>query len=300
MTARIPVTRAELAEGLRALGMRPGGTVLVHASLSSLGYVVGGAVAVCEALRLAAGTSATLVMPGFSPQLVHPAAWRSERREDEDPDRLGAETPLFDRRSTPVAHTIGLVAECFRSLPGIVRSGHPHVSFLAQGPHARQVTAEHPLQWRLSDLGPLGRLWDLDAEVLMIGTSWSTCTALHLAEYRVHYPGRRYGRWPVPVGLRSDGRTRWAQVPELVVWEGDFDVLGESAGSARRVNSGTVGQARCRLVPLRDLVDLATRWLPEHRDLTRFTDPPGWVGLEPADGGLPGSNRMDDYQRAGT
>ncbi|WP_255432168.1 AAC(3) family N-acetyltransferase [Cellulomonas sp. SLBN-39] len=55
--------------------------------------------------------------------------------------------------------------------------------------------------------------------------------------------------------------------------EGDVDELGESSGSTVRVMSGMAGRAPCRLVPFRELVDHATRWLPEHRELTRFTDP---------------------------
>ena len=37
-----PVTRSELLTGLRALGVRPGGVLMVHTRMSAIGWVVGG------------------------------------------------------------------------------------------------------------------------------------------------------------------------------------------------------------------------------------------------------------------
>ncbi len=45
-----PATRASLARQMRENGLTLGGTVLVHSSLSSLGWVAGGPVAVIQAL----------------------------------------------------------------------------------------------------------------------------------------------------------------------------------------------------------------------------------------------------------
>ncbi|MFI7406697.1 aminoglycoside N(3)-acetyltransferase [Streptomyces sp. NPDC049541] len=288
MTGRHVVTRSALAEGLTGLGIRPGATVIAHTSLSSFGYVVGGAHSVLLALRDTLGPQGTLVMPAFTPQLCHPHTWRAPdlARAAADPD-TAAQMPPFDPRRTPVARTMGVLPELLRTQPGTRRSSHPHVSFAAQGPLADGIVRDHPAAWRLAAHGPLGRLWDLDATVLLLGAPWEKCTALHLAEYATAYPGRRAGLWAVPEP-DGHGRTRWLEVPELLVWEGDFDGIGaayEAAGGP--LATARVGGALCRAVPLRPLVRFACRRLADHRDLSRAVPPPGWRDVVDAESPLP-------------
>jgi aminoglycoside N3'-acetyltransferase len=57
-----PRTVDTLARDLRALRVPAGGTVLVHSSLSSLGWVAGGPVAVVQALFAVLGAEGTLAM----------------------------------------------------------------------------------------------------------------------------------------------------------------------------------------------------------------------------------------------
>lgn len=72
-----PATRASLARQMRENGLTLGGTVLVHSSLSSLGWVAGGPVAVIQALLDCVGPQGTIVMPTHSGDLTDPADWRS-------------------------------------------------------------------------------------------------------------------------------------------------------------------------------------------------------------------------------
>jgi len=64
-----PATIESLAAELAALGARPGMVLLVHSSLSALGWVSGGPVAVILALEEALGRGGTLVMP------TRPCTW---------------------------------------------------------------------------------------------------------------------------------------------------------------------------------------------------------------------------------
>ncbi|MEV6019582.1 MULTISPECIES: AAC(3) family N-acetyltransferase [unclassified Streptomyces] len=288
MTDRHIVTRAAVADGIARLGIRPGATVIAHTSLSSFGHVVGGAHSVLLGLRDALGPHGTLVMPAFTPQLCHPHTWRAPDLAHAAADpRIAAQMPPFDPLRTPAARTMGVLPELLRTQPDTLRSRHPHVSFAAQGPHARAVVREHPTAWRLAAHGPLGRLWDLDALVLLLGTPWQKATALHLAEYATAYPGRRSGLWAVPEPDESGG-SRWRHVPELLVWEGDFDALGAAYETSGAPLADThVGGARCRAVPLRHLVRFACAWLAAHRDLSRGLPPPGWRDVVDAEAPVP-------------
>ncbi len=69
----VPVNTEQLVAELRALGVHGGSTLMVHTSLRSLGWVIGGTQAVLEALRDAVGPDGTLVMPTQSWQLCDPA-----------------------------------------------------------------------------------------------------------------------------------------------------------------------------------------------------------------------------------
>lgn len=95
-----PVTADSLAADLRRLGVRPGQTVLVHSSLSSLGWVCAGAVAVVEALLTALGPDSTLVAPTHTGNLSDPSGWTNPRVPESWWDTIRAHMPHHRRPPT--------------------------------------------------------------------------------------------------------------------------------------------------------------------------------------------------------
>ena len=258
-----PATVESLATELTALGVSPGSTLLVHSSLSSLGWVCGGAVSVVLALEKALGPEGTLVMPTQSGDVSEPRDWHNPPVPEPWWETIRSTMPAFDVDMTPT-RGVGVVPECFRKQRGTLRSDHPSASFAARGANAEDVVSNHRLEYSLGEQSPLARLYDLDAEVLMLGTGYGCLTSLHLAEYRADYPGKRSIMRGAPIMV--DGERRWMEFEDIDWTDSDFAVIGRefSAGPGHVVR-GKVGCADAQLMSHRALVDFAVGWMTSHR-----------------------------------
>jgi aminoglycoside 3-N-acetyltransferase len=182
-----PQTRASLGKDLSTLGLTAGDTVLVHSSLRSLGWVCGGAVAVVQALLDVLGPGGTLVVPTQTMDNSDPKHWSRPPVPESWWPVIREHMPAFDPVVSPAAG-LGVIAEQVRTWPGAVRSDHPHTSFAAVGAAAAELMAEHELTSQLGERSPLAALERAGAKVLLLGTGFASCTAFHLAEYRVPDP----------------------------------------------------------------------------------------------------------------
>ncbi|MET8911894.1 AAC(3) family N-acetyltransferase [Micromonospora sp. NPDC004551] len=256
-----PHTRASLAAQLRDLGVRPGGTVLVHASLRPLGYLCGGPEAVLLALRDVLGPAGTVVVPTHTPDNSDPAEWNNPPVPGDWWPVIRDELPGFDPAVTP-SRFMGALAELVRTWPGALRSGHPHVSFAALGPAAGRVVAGHARADMLGEGSPLARLYDLDADVLLLGVDHGSNTSLHLAEYRQPAPPRQ--RCGAAV-LTAGGGREWVWWDDVRLDDEGFTRLGADLEATGAVRLGPVGDGTGRLMRQRAAVDFAVEWLARHR-----------------------------------
>jgi aminoglycoside 3-N-acetyltransferase len=249
-----------LAAQLSSLGVRPGSVLMLHASMKSLGWVCGGPVAVVRAIMDVLGEAGTLVVPTHTPDNSDPAHWRNPPVPAAWWPVIRAETPGFDPATTP-SHWMGVIAELVRTWPGARRSDHPETSFAALGPAAADIVGGHRLDHMLGEASPLGRVYHLDGDVLLLGVDHSSNTSLHLAEYRQPHPARiRHGA----AVLAGRGRA-WTWWDDVDVDESDFAELGADLDVAGLVTMGAVGSATCRLMRQRAAVDFAVDWFAAHR-----------------------------------
>ncbi len=254
-----PITKDDLIRDLRGLGVQPGDVLLVHSSLSAIGWVVGGVRSVIEALIGAIGHEGTLVMPAFSGDLSDPAEWRNPPVPESWIDPIRQSMPAFDPARTPTRQ-MGKIAEAFRTWPGVLRSFHPVSSMAALGAHAGNIIGRHELPYSLGDTSPMGKIYQLDGRVLLIGVEHDRNSSLHLAEARAHH-GRQIRRgMPIEQG-------------DQVVWQWHEDVddddgklfpkVGRAFEGTGEVTLGQIGLARSRLMKQRCLVDFATAWFDQ-------------------------------------
>lgn len=258
-----PTTEEKLTSDLKALGIRPGMTLLVHTSLSSLGWVCGGPIAVIGALQRAVTRSGTLVMPTQSGDLSDPANWGNPPVPEGWWVEIRASMPAFDPRLTPT-RGMGVVAELFRTYPGAVRSDHPTASFAALGPQAKTITSEQHLEDPFGSASPLVKLYALEASILLLGVGHSSNTTLHLAERKGLGGTQAQVKTGAPITVR--GRREWVSFSEPDISSHDFSAVGEVfERETAQTRSGRVGHAEARLIPVRPLVDYATAWFRVHR-----------------------------------
>ncbi|SDB64320.1 aminoglycoside N(3)-acetyltransferase [Butyrivibrio sp. INlla16] len=256
------VIMSDIVEALRKVGLQSGDTVMVHASLSQIGYVCGGAQAVIEALIEVVGDEGTIMMPTQSWKNLDPETGVHWDADEADWDKIRENWPAYDKAITPT-NTMGAVAEMFRSWPGAIRSDHPARSVAAWGKHAKYLTENHDLSNIFGEGSPIGKLYELGGKVLLIGVDYDKNTSIHLADVRAEYPGKY--NCTEHSAVMENGERIWKAYETLFVDGEDFVDIGKAFEAVNDVNKCMLGEAELRLMNQRELVDFAVSWIEKNR-----------------------------------
>jgi len=251
-----PITKDRIIFDLRQAGIVSNDTLLVHSSLSKMGFVIGKEITVVDAL-LEALNYGTLVMPSQSGDNSDPSLWKNPPVPEEWVELIKEHTPSYNKK-TFSTRGMGRVVECFRNYPKVRRSNHPQVSFLAKGHNARYITRGHQLTPSFGSFSPLGRLYDLNAKVLLIGVSYENATVFHYAEYLSGVLTKE------KQGARM--KDKWVEFEDYAYTSEDFESLGKAFEREGFVQKVMIGQAPSLLFRTRDAVDFGKEWIAKTRN----------------------------------
>ena len=257
------ITMSRLVRDLTALGVRPGGVLMLHASVRAVGWVVGGPDVILHALREVLGPEGTLMMMvGWEDNPYDLDSWPEPRRR-----AYLEECPPFDPATSRAHRQWSILTEYLRTTPGARRSANPEKSVAAIGAKAEWLTADHPLVYEFGPGSPLEKLCLSGGEVLLLGTPFDSVTLLHHAECLADVPDKRVVRYRMPVLV--DGLRRWAEVEEFDTCDGIRDWGGvdyfvaivEEYLAAGHGRTGLVGAARSYLFDAPELTAFGVAWM---------------------------------------
>jgi aminoglycoside N3'-acetyltransferase len=247
------ITQGDIEKGLRELGLNRGDAVEVHSSLSSFGWVEGGATTVIEALMTVVGEEGALVMSAYPVSLPVPLT------EEEKARGITWKVHILDPNSDERTG-LGIVVDTFRKRPDVVCGTNFHRGCAwGHDAHLHCQGYQH--------------LLDTDGWALLLGVDIGRCSSMHLAE-DVPIPEEIRERFRIPAEiLRDYPQDRWAVGygstpgnPWLKVWE--------EALRRGLVRTHTIGQSECKLFKAKAMVSI-------YEEMRR-TDPFGLFGLESA------------------
>lgn len=232
------MTTGGIAEGLRALGICPGERLMVHSSLSSLGYVEGGAPAVIEALLEVLGPAGTLMVPTFT----HSA------------------TEYFDPLESPSKN--GAITEAARLRRGARRSLHPTHAVTVIGPDAEELLADDLKCGALGKGCALDRLAKKGGRILLLGVNHLANSVIHVGEDYAGDPDRTK-RWspenPKRVILKHPKRgEEEVLLTSMMGSTVSFERMEGELRKRGQLVEGRIGEAVCQLMKGQDVID-ATR-----------------------------------------
>lgn len=253
-------SKQKLIDDLKTIGLKSGDSVLVHSSLSKIGFVDGGAKTVIEALFEVIGKDGTLLFPTF------PAKGKNKTHLEEQ--------PFFDIKNTP--SQMGSITEYFRKLDNVFRSFHPTDSVSACGPLAEYYTNSHFGQLTpYNENSPFRKLCSKNGKILMLGTTLNgACTNLHTLEDAVDFKFPVYDEKIFEVkmtdekGVEHTMKTK-VHNPEYSV-KRNCDALKPIFINEKVLVDGFVGEAKTMLIDANKMLEVMLKYYKE-KGVTMYT-----------------------------
>lgn len=244
------LTQSIIEDGLRQLGLARGDVVEVHSSLSSFGWVEGGAATVVDALMSVVGVEGALVMSAYPLSKPLPLTPEEKAR-----GILAKVQICGEEYDGPTG--MGVIADEFRQRPGTVLGKGIH-RVCAWGKDADRHSQGY--QYLLS----------LDGWAMLLGVGIDRCSSMHQAE-KVGIPAEVSRCFTVPQDIRQD----YPEDVYIAYGSTPDDAWGKVANEAEQrglIHHGKIGDADCMSFRARSVVGIYEQAL--------WSDPLGLFGFK--------------------
>ncbi len=241
---KIKLNKNKIISALRENGIQKGDVILVHSSLNSLGYINGGVTTIIKALEETVGQEGTVVMPSFTYSTV------------------SSGKPYNFQETTSMTKT-GEISDVFWRQKNVLRSKHPSHSLAACGKYAELITKNHEKYNPYAKEGGFGKLYQLNAKILMIGCGLAPNSTLHAVEDWSNHPSMVPDEY---LALNEKGDTvkiRYEREPQ---GHRDFYLSGERVTKSEKmlreygvIKDFKIGIAAVHLMKIRKLMDTCLR-----------------------------------------
>lgn len=257
-----PIDKERLVKDLKALGVRQGDLLNVKVSMSSIGYVVGGAKTLIDALLEVVGSKGTIVTDSFVNVYPLPLNKRDAQK-------------VSDRFTHSYA---GALANTMLYHPNAYRSAHPVQRFVAIGAHAKELMANHtPESYAYDVLRVMAQSMEgrnlklgTDEKVVGVGT---THVAIGLLKLHQNQPRAGVNYYDYKTGQVRLFERNWSGAcPKGFI---NFIPLYRKVGAV--LSEGKVGNADSKITDMRKTLEIELETLSKNPSFF-FCDDPACVG----------------------
>lgn len=228
------MTKTEIEEKLRQLGVKRGMMLETHCSLSSFGHVDGGATTIIDALKSIVGIEGAIVMPSFKDSLNLPL--------NETDQRLGLTLKIKLLHGDEERSGMGIVSDTFRKMSD-VKTGEGQFRVSAWGKDAEMHAANG-----------FNHLIVSGGYALLLGVDIYKMSSMHYVEDVLPNEIKKLFR-PSEEALKIYPESEWfieAWVPPTKPWY----TIQDRAYEKGYITDIMIGTGKCMLVQIDNVIGL--------------------------------------------
>lgn len=233
------IDKEDIEFSLELMGIKKGDVILVHSSLSSIGYVQGGADTVIDALIDSVGHEGTIVMSTLTGWFDH-----------------------FDADKTPSA--VGKISEVFRNRKNAYRSLHPVHSVAAIGKQAEYIISSHDkCETGCGQGTPYYKIKELNGKIMLLGVDMDRNTIMHCLEEEIDALYLKTLDIPAPTYMENYKQEKFT-LKKFPPGHRDFIKITSELRKRDSLIEGKIGNAVVKVIEMERLFEIGLDIL--HKD----------------------------------